>query len=63
MTSSWIESVSHDGVDTATMTLKNGESYEILDIESSTVNDWKDADSLGGYHNSEIRENFDAVKR
>ena len=63
MTSSWIESVEHDGVDTATMTLKNGESYDILDIDASTVNDWEGADSAGRYHNSQIRGTYDAVKR
>ena len=63
MTSSWIESVSHDGADTVVMTLRNGTSYEISDISESTVNDWENADSAGRYHNSQIRGTYDAVKR
>jgi len=64
MISSWIESVDYDSLTgTATMNLSSGASYDYEDVPESTVNDWETADSAGTFHNSQIRGNFDAVKR
>lgn len=64
MISSWIESVDYDSqTGVATMNLSDGSTYDYEDVPASTVNDWEVADSPGGFHNSQIRGNFDAVKR
>lgn len=64
MDSSWIQSVDYDLLDAnATMNLKDGSVYEYANVPSSTMIEWEDADSPGGFHNSHIRGNFDAVKR
>jgi hypothetical protein len=64
MDSSWIDSVNYDThSSTVTMNLKDGNAYDYADVPASTVRDWESSDSPGGFHNSRIRGNFDAVKR
>jgi len=60
MTSSWIQDLSYDSSsEELTMETKSGASYTYLDLDSQTATDWQDADSLGSFHNENIRGVFE----
>ena len=64
MNSSWIKSVSYDGDDhTLSVDTKSGETYEYQNVPPSTADGMDNASSKGAYHNTEIRGNFDCLKR
>ena len=60
--SSWIESVSYDGA-TLSVETKDGETYDYQNVPQATADGIENASSKGAYHNTEIRGNFDCLKR
>jgi hypothetical protein len=61
MVSSWIQSISHNGSDTATMSTKDGNTYTVS-CDSKTFDAWEGADSAGSYFNSELRGDATVTK-
>ena len=59
--SSWIQSISHNGVSTATMSLKNGNTYTVS-CDSETFSQWSGADSAGRYFNDSLRGSATVTK-
>ena len=62
MTSSWIQSVSHDGSN-AVVSLKSGNTYAFAGVSANQVAEWNGASSAGSYYNRNIRGNYSAEKR
>jgi len=60
--SSWIESVSYDG-NTLSVATKDGATYDYQNVPQSKADGMDNASSKGAYHNTEIRGNFDCLKR
>ena len=60
--SSWIESVSYDG-NTLSVATKDGATYDYQNVPQSKADGMDNASSKGAYLNTEIRGNFDCLKR
>ena len=63
MTSSWIENWSYDS-DTGNLDIetKDGATYTYGEVPEHIANDFEESDSLGSFHNSNLRNDYDCVR-
>ena len=63
MTSSWIDSIQYnDSSSSATMTLTNGNCYDIAPMDRKTFSEWEGAESGGGGYNKTLRDSLTVTK-
>lgn len=55
--SSWIKDLTITG-NHATMLLRNGKTYQILDIDPAVFEHWLNSPSKGIYYNNEIKDTY-----
>lgn len=63
MTSSWIDNIQYnDSSCSATMTLTNGNSYDVSPMDRKVFTEWQGAESAGEFYNKTLRESSTVTK-